>query len=295
MRANGSQTAEFMALFRTLESLRPVGTRLFHDPFAIACLSPRLRVVAWLSRNLLLRALITRLIDSLWPGARPAGVARTRLIDDAITEALNRGGYEQVVLLGAGFDARASRLPCLAHVPVYEVDHPNTLEQKRSRIAHPSVSRLHPSIDVALDFNRQPLAGALAKAGFDANRRTFFLLEGVTNYLTAEAVDSLLRFVASTASESRLLFTYVHRDVLSHESKFRGTWLLQRTLRRSSEPWTFGLDPACLDAYLRARGLALIRDEGSREYRQRYLGGSDRLLRGYEFYRAAIADVAPRR
>ena len=48
--------------------------------------------------------------------------------------ALRRGGFEQVILLGAGFDARAHRLPCLAQMPVFEVDHPNTLEEKRHRI-----------------------------------------------------------------------------------------------------------------------------------------------------------------
>ena len=291
----GSQTAQFMALFRVLESQRPAGTRLFDDPFAGGFLGPRLRVVAWLSRCPLLRSLITRLIDALWPGARPAGVARTRLIDEALDRALDSGGFEQVVLLGAGFDARAHRLHCLSQMPVFEVDHPNTLEEKRRRIESLSTSPSDRSIYVALDFNRQSLADAMAKAGFNPNRCTFFVLEGVTNYLTAEAVDSLLRFVSSAVPRSRLLFTYVHRDVLNPASRFRGKWLLRKTLRRASEPWTFGLDPSCLDSYLGERGLVLIRDEGSREYRERYLGGRERLLRGYEFYRAAIADVAPYR
>ena len=290
----GSQTAQFMALFRVLESQRAAGTRLFDDPFAVGFLGPGLRFVAWLSRNPLLRGLITRLIDALWPGARSAGVARTRLIDDALDRALDGGGFEQVVLLGAGFDARAHRLPCLAQMPVFEVDHPNTLEEKQRRIESHSASPTDRSIYVALDFNRQPLGDALAKAGFDPNRCAFFVLEGVTNYLTAEAVDSLLRFVGSTAPRSRLLFTYVHRDVLSATSRFPGAWLLRRTLRRASEPWTFGLDPSRLDSYLGERGLVLVRDEGSREYRERYLGGRERLLEGYEFYRAAIADVVPR-
>ena len=291
--SHGSQTAEFMALFRALESLRPVGTRLFVDPFAAAFLGPKLRFVVGLARYPVFQGLITRLIDALWPGARPAGVARTRLIDEALDRALDRGRIEQVVLLGAGFDARAHRLPRLAHMPVFEVDHPNTLREKRRRIEPLPASRADGPTYVALDFDQQPLADALAKAGFRSNRCTFFLLEGTTNYLTAEGVDALLRFVSSTVPGSRLLFTYVHRDVLSRASRFHGTWLLRRILRRASEPWTFGLDPSCLDSYLRARGLVLIRDEGSREYRERYLGGGERLLRGYEFYRTAIADVAP--
>jgi methyltransferase (TIGR00027 family) len=57
-------------------------------------------------------------------------VARTRLIDDAIAASLGEHP-EQFVILGAGFDTRAYRLPCLRDITVFEVDHPDTQTAKR--------------------------------------------------------------------------------------------------------------------------------------------------------------------
>jgi len=75
---------------------------------------------------------------------------------------------------------------------------------------------------------------------------------------------------------------------------FAGTRALAATLDRAGEPWTFGLDPAELSGYLAARGLTLVEDLGAAEYRARYMGAASRRMTGYEFYRAALAEVGPR-
>ena len=100
-----SRTAEYMALFRALESTLPANRRIVEDVFATAFLSPRLRFIVGLSKLPLLGGLVPAFIDYRWPGARSSGVARTRFIDDAVVAALN-SGINQVVMLGAGFDAR---------------------------------------------------------------------------------------------------------------------------------------------------------------------------------------------
>jgi methyltransferase (TIGR00027 family) len=141
---------------------------------------------------------------------------------------------------------------------------------------------------VEIDFDRQALGPALEQAGFRQQQPTFFLWEGVTNCLTATAVDSTLRWIGSSAPPSQLVFTYVHKDVIEAPASFRGTKQLGRTLARAGERWTFGLDPADLRTYLAARGFELIDDLGAADYRKRYLGGPGE---GYEFYRVAIARV----
>jgi methyltransferase (TIGR00027 family) len=280
-----SRTAEFMALFRALETVRrPAADRLFADPFAATFLPPALHAVARLSRLPLAGPAIRAFIDRRWPGARTSAVARTRLIDDAVTAAL-RDGVTQLVILGAGFDARAYRLPGIDRARVFEVDHPATQAAKRARLnelpAHVTF--------VGVDFDRDDLSTALARAGFDPAARTFFTWEGVTNYLTATAVDATLRWVAHAAApESRILFTYVHRGVIDGSGNFAGTAALANTLKSSGEPWTFGLDPAEVPDYLAERGLALIEDVGAAEYRARYMG---RAGTGYEFYRAVLAEI----
>ena len=175
-----------------------------------------------------------------------------------------------------------------AFYPHREVDHPSTQAAKTSRL-HRMLGTLPPHVVfVPLDFATEGFGRAMDAAGFDGATRTVWIWEGVTNYLTAEAVDATLRYVATSAPGSRLLFTYVHRGVLDGSTVFAGTDALVATLRRAGEPWTFGIDPATLRAFLTARGLALAADSGAAEYRARYLG---RPMSGYEFYRAAVAEV----
>jgi len=100
-----------MALFRAIESAKPPNMRLFEDPLAIAFLHGRLRIAALAARLPILARLVPWYIDRRWPGPRPSAVVRTRAIDDAVREALVDGGCRQLVLLGAGYDTRAYRLP----------------------------------------------------------------------------------------------------------------------------------------------------------------------------------------
>ena len=288
-----SRTAEYMALFRALETARPRGRRLFEDRFATAFLRPRLRAVAVLARLPLLGDAIRSYIDRRWPGVLSSGVARTAFIDDACAAAL-KDGLAQVVILGAGFDARAYRMPALAAAAVFEVDHPSTSAAK-ARVVERRLGGWPAHVRrVAVDLLRAPLAEALAGAGFDARRPALFLWEGVTNYLQPEAVDATLRFCGAAAAGSRLVFTYVHRAVLETPEAFAGTDALFATLREAGETWHFGLHPEEAADYLRQRGLALTDDVPASEYRARYHGAAAAGMRGYEFYRIATARVPPR-
>ena len=283
-----SRTAEFMALFRALETCRrPAAARLFADPFAASLLRGPLRAVAAAARLPLIGGGVARVIDRRWPGARTSAVARTRLIDEALAAAL-REGISQVVILGAGFDCRAYRIAGIERARVFEVDYPSTSASKRARLAALLGALPDHVVFVALDFDRQPLLAALDAAGCDRRRRSVLIWEGVTNYLSAAAVDATLRDLATFAAGSPLLFTYVHRGLLDGSTPFEGMERLAATLQRAGEPWTFGFDPAELPAYLAERGIELLDDVGACEYRARYLGDAGR---GYAFYRAVAARV----
>lgn len=285
-----SRTAEYMALFRAIESYRPAKHRLFNDPYAFNFLHPSLKAVAFLSRIPVVGGLIPNLIDRRWAGARTSGVARTRLIDDLLARALTQG-IEQVVILGAGFDARAYRIADLERVKIFEVDHPDTQAAKQTKLLQ-SLGALPAHIKFAgCDFNRQSLEETLLRSGFTMAARSFFIWEGVTNYLTEEAVDQTLRFIGKTAPESQLLFTYIHRGVLDGSFSYKSEKNLNRTLKGLREKWTFGWEPSQLAEYLMRRNLRLLEDIGSVEYRGQYLEKSEANLTGYEFYRAALAEV----
>ena len=284
-----SLTAEYMALFRALESSRPAGTRLFVDSDAPLFLCGWRK---WLPRLAALpggRRLAERLLDRAVPGARAAGVARTRWIDDEATGALETA--TQLVLLGAGFDMRAFRLLPAAHARTFELDHPDTSLSKQAILK--SARRGLPGHIwyVGIDFNRQSIAEVLLNAGFDNSRPACLIWEGVTNYLTAEAVDRSLRQIGETAAKgSTLLFTYIDRAVLDNPERFFGARRLIERLRSWGEPWTFGLDPGEVGSYLAARRLELLKDVSVSDVWQR-AGRSSAEPRGYEFYRLASARV----
>jgi methyltransferase (TIGR00027 family) len=144
---------------------------------------------------------------------------------------------------------------------------------------------------VPTNFKDRDLATVMGEAGYLASARTFVLWEGVTNYLTEEAVDATLRWVSGASPGTRLLFTYVHSDIITRPSTFVGWENLFAALERSGERFTFGIDPSHLGDFLALRGLRLETDIGAAEYRQRYYKAAASSMRGHEFYRVALARV----
>jgi len=185
-----SRTAQYMALFRALETIRPERERLFADPQAPAFLDRGLRAAVTAARVPLLGGLVPAYIDRRWPGPRASGVVRTRVIDDAVRAALDDGA-RQVVILGAGFDTRAQRL-ARSGVRYFEVDHPDTQALKRAGGTADGVRY------VAVDFAREEVGPALAAAGLEDHARTLFLWEGVLSYLEPPAIDAMLTWMAVT-------------------------------------------------------------------------------------------------
>jgi len=287
---HASRTAEQNALFRALESSVPENKRLFEDPLARSFLTGPLALVGRLSKIPGFRQLIPWYIDHGWPGVRSSVVARTRLIDDAITASL--GETEQLVILGAGFDSRAYRLPGASGITVFEVDHPDTQAAKR-RVLERALSAPPEHVRfVACNFHRRELESAMAAAGYSESAHTFILWEGVTNYLTEEAVDDTLRWCSRASPGSSLLFTYIHRDVLTRPRQFVGTERLFASLDKIGEKFTWGIEPEKLPGFLAERGLLLESDVGAAEYRERYYKEAANKMRGHEFYHVARARIA---
>lgn len=287
-----SRTAEQVALVRALETARH-HDRIFDDPYAARFLHGGFRLVASLARVPAIGRRLERYIDERWPaGPRASAVARTRLIDDRVSAAV-AAGARQVVLLGAGYDSRAYRLPAAASARVFEVDHPATQATKHRLVranVHPA-RRAHVRF-VAVDLITEDLAAALRRDGFADLEPTVVVWEGVTNYLTEEAVDAVLRQLAAiTATGSRLIFTYVDRAALDSPGDFPGLADWQGAVRAGGEPWTFGFDPADLSRYLADRGMRLSLDMSARDAAIRYLTPLGRHEPAAPFYRIAEAEI----
>ncbi|HEY6558116.1 MAG TPA: SAM-dependent methyltransferase [Polyangiaceae bacterium] len=278
-----SKTAEYIALFRALESVRqPPERRLFDDPLAVRCLRPRFRTVALAARVPAVLRRIEQFIDWRWPGVRLAAQSRTHAIDEALKRAV-AAGIAQLVILGAGYDTRAHRLPELATCRVFEVDRKVMLAGKE-RLAAPWPRATPHLCYVPVDFDRDDLHEKLRGHGFDLREPVFFIWEGVTPYLSADGVNRTLTFVAQCAPRSEVVFTYLHRGALDGTHAFAGTSTLFRTLARVREPFTFGFDPTELPAHLAERGLTLVWESATVARRPQALPGAEQ-------FRIALAQV----
>jgi methyltransferase (TIGR00027 family) len=278
-----SKTAAYVALYRALETRERRRPPLFRDPYAIGFLPLRHRLLLRAARTPNLQRLLAAYADKRAPGARTSAIARTLFIDDVVRAALARG-VRQCVLLGAGFDCRAHRLPELARVKVFEVDRHDTQHFKQSRVPASGVHY------VPIDFLRDDAFARLAQAGWERAWPTIFVWEGVTNYLREEAVRAVLREIGGSARGSSLVFSYVHRGALDGSQRFPGAERILENVRTLREPWTFGLKPEEVAPFVASAGLTLVEDLGADAYRARYLP-RDEQGGGYAFYRLAVVTV----
>jgi len=289
MKANtASRTAQYMALFRALETKRRPARRLFSDPWAIHFLDKGFKRIVRLSAIAPIHRLVTNIIQRRIPGALASGIARTQYIDELIHRSIGNGS-RQLIILGAGFDTRAVRLVFLKNIPVIEIDHPDTATIKKA-IIHKALHGLPRNTRyLQIDFNEQSLAGLLDAEGIDFTLPATIIWEGVTNYLSAETIDSTFSLLGRFAQGSSVIFTYVHKQVLEEPAAFSGAEKLLGDLDAIEEKWTFGFYPHELPGYLGRYGLRLTEDAGAADYRRRYLPGREYLFNGYEFYRVAHA------
>lgn len=281
-RSRVSQTALGAAWCRLVEQSQPPGLRLFVDPVVERLLDPMMTTMA--SADPMREQSLAR----FGPGTYGGQVMRTRYIDDVV-DYYAEDGITQLVILGAGLDTRAFRMPSLAATTVYEADLPEIQHLKRKRL-HRTPPTAREIRFVPIDFERQPLGEALAAAGLENGRPSLFVWEGVTQYLSEAAVRSTLAFVGESAPGSAIAFTYILRSVVEGTPWVGWDSRLRQSLG-SAEPWRFGLDPAELRAFVDGFGLRLIEDVGDAEYQTRYLNPVRRQLLVSDAERVALAVV----
>jgi len=194
---------------------------------------------------------------------------RTRFAEDALAAAVN-SGVSQLVVLGAGLDTYAYRGALAGRLRVFEVDHPATQAWKRECLAEAAVPVPDTLTFAPTDFERQTLAGGLAAAGFDRGRQTFFTWLGVVPYLTDDAFESTVAFIASLPNGAHVVFDYSDPPAtLSAE------WKLSHDRRAAhvaalGEAWISYFEPESLHARLASLGFCEIEDLGPREIASRY-------------------------
>ena len=204
-----SSTAHFVALGRALADAGLSHVPGFRDPTARVFLSGKAK------------ARLEKTESAAREGKRSFGLEmarvmadmialRTAAIDNAVREAIS-GGATQLVILGAGYDGRAWRLPELTGVRIFEVDHPVTQGDKRSHLAE-----LPPALGsvtfVSIDFERESLDAVLDRAGHDRSSPTCWIWEGVVMYLTRQAMHATLTGIAGRSAPGSTLIVNYHDE-----------------------------------------------------------------------------------
>lgn len=272
-----SRTAELVCMGRALADVRRQSPR-FSDPTARALLSDEARARVDAAARGEARRLRDKIGAAYLERQATLMLVRTVVIDDAVREAK----HSQLVILGAGLDGRAWRMPELADVTVFEVDHPDTQRVKKERLA-PLAPTSKDVRFMAVDFMRDSLDAELARAGHDPARPTTWIWEGVVMYLTPADVEATLRVIAArSAKGSRLAANYHSFGVLYH--------VIGAAVRLLGEPLRSRYTPQTWRETLGRHGFRVRSDENIAEAGRAFGAAVEANVRPMTHLRIAIAD-----
>lgn len=267
-----SRTAEGAAFARAVAVHQPQDWLRVADTLAAHLIGPWRRAIAGFAP---LRALMRAAYARVLPGMYVFHCVRTRHFDRLFVERI-ASGVRQFVILGAGLDSRAYRFSAALHgARVFEVDHPATAARKRQRLRRVLPALPGHVVFVAMDFETDVLSERLQAAGFDPSLPTFFLWEGVTMYLTAQAVDATLAAITRCAPRSTLAFEYLYADACRHPERYFGAEEMVRYVARRGEPYRFGLDPLGVEEFVAARGMRVLGHLRSHDFVRAHRGQPD--------------------
>ncbi len=274
-------TAQGVAKQRLIESLAKPDRRIIYDPYA---------------KNFVLGANIIKLMGhrlSVWlgnkiiPGMHEHLISRTRYIDDLIEES-TFANIEQYVILGAGYDSRAHRLKLPSKLKIFEVDQSEVQELKRLRLPDNMPNRESITY-VDIDFNHQSLKEQLINVGFDQNKSTIFTLEGVSQYISREALDATLKEVAdlNPNSNSKIFISYVNK-LLKEDSKAcfgkgyskpeKAVSFITNSAAKMGEPWISFYSAEEIESILSQNNFTLIENKTLADLNSKYFTPVDRTI-----------------
>ncbi|WP_166908355.1 SAM-dependent methyltransferase [Mycobacterium sp. DL440] len=215
-----ADTGTLVAAIRAEETRRP--DRLFEDPFA--------QKLAGESGQRMLAEAVAATGDK----SMVQIVVRTRYWDEALLNAAPP--VKQVVILAAGLDARAYRLPWPDGTTVFELDQPDVIAAKADALAddEPRCRRVAIGVDLTQDWT-----DVLRSNGYDPNVASVWLMEGLLQYLDEDAVRTVFERVdALSAPGSVLLYDIVGKTLLDSLM----LTAVREQMSRNGAPWLFGTD-----------------------------------------------------
>jgi len=210
------------------------------------------------------------------PGTYEYVIARTKFFDEQFVKALAEH-VPQVVILGAGYDTRALRYQeRMEGTKIFELDTGVLQARKRKIFKQNKASTPANLIFCPITFGKTSIAEVLAGAGYDSEKKTLFLWEGVTYYLTESSVLETLVFIKNNAgSGSELVFDYFYKSFIDGECDYFGAKTLSDTVTQTGEPYLFGIEEGGLSQFIAEMGFDVVCRQMPEDLEKHYLSGKD--------------------
>ena len=103
---------------------------------------------------------------------------------------------------------------------------------------------------------KRDLGKVLASNGYAADTKTFFILEGVTQYLTEAGIQKTFEFLAKAPAGSRLVFTYIPKDFMDGKVFYGHEYMYKKMVLKKI--WLFGIDPEAVADFLGGYGWRVL-------------------------------------
>jgi methyltransferase (TIGR00027 family) len=184
-------------------------------------------------------------------------LARTAFVDSIFISAC-KDEIPQIVFLGAGYDTRSYRfIDMIRNTKIFELDIATTQQRKVKALKKEGIQIPKLLSFVPVNFKNQKLQDVLSTAGYDNNKKTLFIWEGVTYYLSKEAINDTLHFIANNSPAGSIIcFDYMTEKLESLSS---------------AEPFVFWIAKDKIEEMLSSYNMEIIDNIDSAEMERRYL------------------------
>ena len=226
-------------------------------------------------------------LDGFSPGVYSYMYARTKFIDSVFERAL-QDGFEQIVILGAGYDTRAYRFctDSRESIQIFEIDIATTQSEKLKAIEKAQISIPENLKFVPVNFMKDGLKQKLVSNGFAKGVRTLVIWEGVTMYLDENSFEKTMRDIKEICgNDSELVFDYFYKDMVEGDGSYFGAPESHASVNEIDERYTFGIEKGEFDSYMGYLGFNVIDHMPPAKIEAIYLSGAknERHKRTYGF------------
>ena len=227
------------------------------------------------------RKFFIRKLHEKAPGTYEYVTARTKFFDELFVNSLKED-IPQIVLLGAGYDTRAFRFQeILGRTTIYEIDVPTTQNNKLKLLKRNRVTIPENLTYVPVNFNTDNVEQTLLKAGYDPTKKTLFIWEGVTMYISEEAINNTFSFVKNNSGMgSSIAFDYLYKSVILGKCSYYGARELAEVVKKKGEIFSFGIEEGKIDEFLLEKGFTHISHFTPNQFEEKYLYDDNRNFMG---------------